>query len=99
MLRVKLDIKPQVDAPAMASSAHRHVCRNVALSKLHGRLWLGVHHRYFLTGNGDTGVGGKSELNISTATFHPPSACFFQISTYFPLSVTGTPFGQFTVKT
>lgn len=35
------------------------------------------------------GAGGKSELKMSRTTFQPPSACFFQISIYFPLSCTG----------
>lgn len=36
---------------------------------------------------------GTSELNVSTATFHVPSACFFQIVVNLPLSVIVDPSG------
>src|SRR5438270_9931554 len=35
----------------------------------------------------DAGVAGKSELSMSAATFHLPSACFFQTSQYLPVSL------------
>ncbi len=82
----------------MASSGHRHVCRTIVLSKLHA-LWLGVYHRYYFTGSGDTGAGGRSELKASTATFQLPLACFLQIATYFPRSVAGEPLGPVIVNT
>src|SRR5438132_9833286 len=47
---------------------------------------------YFFSGaagasEDDAGVAGKSELNMSAATFHLPSACFFQTSQYLPVSL------------
>ena len=39
------------------------------------------------------GVIGMSELNMSTATFHEPSGCFFQTVVYLPLSVMVEPSG------
>src|SRR5262249_5583250 len=38
-------------------------------------------------GTGDVAAAGKSELNISVATFHLPSAFFFQTSQYLPRSL------------
>ena len=57
------------------------------------RSWVHYQNTYF-----DTGTIGKLELRISTATFQLPSVCFFQISTYFPLSIVGTPLESFTVN-
>ena len=42
-------------------------------------------------GAGGAGAGGRSELQVSTMHFQLPSACFFQISTILPLSLTGLP--------
>ena len=39
---------------------------------------------YFVSAGG---AAGKSELNMSVATFHFPSDCFFQTSQYLPLSL------------
>lgn len=65
----------------------------------HACLRLGViKERHSLAEDGGTSLGGKSELSASTATFQLPSVCFFQISTYFPLSVIGMPVASFTVK-
>lgn len=43
--------------------------------------------RYFFAAG--TAGSGRSELKVSTIHFHLPSACFFQISTNLPVSVTG----------
>src|SRR5262249_3371099 len=45
-------------------------------------LFLKRHYFFCSAGSGT----GKSELYVSTMHFHFPSACFFQISTSFPVS-------------
>ena len=87
--------QPQAEFNCQTSTIPR---RTIVLSKLHA-LWLGVYHRYYFTGSGDTGAGGRSELKASTATFQLPSACFLQIATYFPRSVAGEPLGPVIVNT
>src|SRR5205085_4306505 len=42
-------------------------------------------------GGGVAAGAGRSELKMSAITFHRPSACFFQTTTYLPRSVTGLP--------
>src|SRR5207244_12334856 len=48
---------------------------------------------YFFSGDGN----GRSEFQISAATFHFPSACFFQTSTYLPRSLIGLPLASLMV--
>ncbi len=45
-------------------------------------------------GAGALGMNELSELNVSTATFHDPSACFFQMVVYLPGSVMVEPSGM-----
>lgn len=40
---------------------------------------------------GSMGVGAPFPLNMSTATFHLPSGCFFQTVMYLPSIATGLP--------
>ncbi len=39
-----------------------------------------------------------SEFQVSTMHFHSPLACFFQISTFLPVSLIGLPLGSFALK-
>ena len=39
-------------------------------------------------------AAGKSEFQVSTEHFHPPSACFYRISTFLPVSFFRFPFGS-----
>jgi hypothetical protein len=41
---------------------------------------------------------GRSELYVSSRTFHVPSACFFHTVTYFPLSEIIFPDASFMLK-
>lgn len=47
---------------------------------------------------GAVGVGGRSELYVSTSTFHVPSASFFHTVRYFPLSEIVFPEASFILK-
>ena len=44
------------------------------------------------------GAAGKSPFHVSTAHFHGPSACLFQISTFLSVSALGLPLGSFALK-
>src|SRR6266496_1289521 len=46
----------------------------------------------------DGAGAGRSEFQISTITFHVPSACFLKISTYLPRSLTGLPMASVIVS-
>src|SRR5438093_12308364 len=56
---------------------------------------------YFLSaapGAGEDVGTGRSEFQISAATFHVPPRCFFQTIRYFPWSLVGLPLTSFAVN-
>src|SRR5262245_7511790 len=48
-------------------------------------------------GGADVPGTGRSELKMSAIAFQPPSACFFQTTTYLPRSVIALPCASFSV--
>src|SRR4051812_35294522 len=52
---------------------------------------------YFISGAAAVDTE-TSEFQMSASHFHLPSACFFQTSTYLPLSVTGFPLASLAVN-